>query len=69
MNSNPESYKPGTWILLGTVIGAFIGLLFGKFAIGLIFGFFVGVAIDSRKRKAAASASDNQPDGRDNTKP
>jgi uncharacterized protein YqgC (DUF456 family) len=57
MQSEPSSYKPGHSVVLGTIIGAFIGLLVGKFAIGLIFGFFVGIAIDSRKRNEAESAT------------
>jgi len=49
-------YKSGQWIWLGTALGAFVGLLVGKFALGLIFGFFIGVAVDSTKRKAALAA-------------
>ena len=56
-----EPYKPGTWIFLGTVFGAFIGLLFSKFALGLIFGFFVGLAVDANKRKAISSSEENVP--------
>jgi uncharacterized membrane protein YjjP (DUF1212 family) len=52
MESEPKRYKPGHWVVLGTVIGAFIGLLIEKFAIGFIFGFFVGLMIDSAKRKS-----------------
>lgn len=47
------TYKPGQWVTLGTVLGAFIGLLLGKFALGLIFGFFGGIMIDSVKRRAS----------------
>lgn len=57
MQPEPTPYKAGKWIFLGTVLGAFLGLLFEKFAIGLIFGFFVGILIDSSKRKAAAAAT------------
>lgn len=52
MQPERKRYRPGQWVFLGTVLGAFIGLLFGKFALGLIFGFFVGVAIDSVRRRA-----------------
>jgi hypothetical protein len=48
-----KSYRPGRWILIGTVLGAFIGLLVEKFAIGMIAGFFVGILVDSAKRKSA----------------
>jgi hypothetical protein len=52
LQSDPKIYKPGQWVFRGTILGAFIGLLAGKFAIGLIFGFFAGLLIDSAKRKA-----------------
>lgn len=55
MQPERKRYRPGEWILLGTVLGAFIGLLFGKFALGLIFGFFAGIAIDVMKRRASKS--------------
>ena len=56
MQPEPKPYKPGQWLILGAALGAFIGLLVGKFALGLIFGFFVGIVIDSTKRKAAKRA-------------
>jgi len=52
MQPSNKPYKPGQWILMGTALGAFIGILLGKLALGMIFGFFIGVAIDSNKRKA-----------------
>ena len=58
VQSEPKIYKPGQWVILGTVLGAFIGLLLGKFAIGLIFGFFAGIMIDSAKRKASKAGSE-----------
>jgi F0F1-type ATP synthase assembly protein I len=61
MHSDPSPYKRGQWIVRGTIVGAFVGLLFGKFAIGLIFGFMVGIFIDSQKRKAAEAASKDRP--------
>ena len=62
MQPEPKPYKPGHWVILGAALGAFIGLLLGKFAIGLIFGFFVGIVIDSVKRKASTSGKENPPD-------
>jgi hypothetical protein len=61
-----KKYRAGHWVVWGTLLGAFIGLLLGKFALGLIFGFFVGIMIDSAKRKGAPSspASDPNPDTR-----
>lgn len=53
MQPETRTYKPGQWLLWGAALGAFIGLLFGKFAIGLIVGFFVGIGVDSAKRKAS----------------
>lgn len=53
-----KPYKPGTWIVLGIVLGAFIGLLFSKLVLGGIFGFFLGLAIDSSKRKAIGSSEE-----------
>lgn len=55
MQPGRKRYRRGEWVFLGTVLGAFIGLLFGKFALGLIFGFFAGIAIDVMKRKASKS--------------
>lgn len=55
MQSGPTQYKPGQAVLLGVVLGGFIGLLVGKFAIGMIAGFFVGVAVDASRRKRASS--------------
>lgn len=53
MNPDRKSYRPGSWLLYGAALGGFIGLLVDKFAIGLIAGFFVGILVDSSKRKAA----------------
>lgn len=53
MEPTQKTYKAGHWVVWGTILGAFIGLLLGKFALGLIFGFFIGVFIDSAKRKGA----------------
>lgn len=57
MQQEAPPYKRGQWVFRATVIGSFLGLLFDKFAIGLIFGFFVGIFIDSSKRKAAEAES------------
>jgi hypothetical protein len=53
MEPASKPYKPGSWIGYGTLLGTFIGILLGKLALGMIFGFFIGLAIDSNKRKAA----------------
>ena len=62
-----EPYKPGTWIFLGILLGAFVGLLFSKFALGAIFGFFVGLAVDSSKRKASSSSEEKAPPDSEST--
>lgn len=59
MSPTQKTYKAGQWVVLGTVLGAFIGLLFGKFALGLIFGFFFGIVVDSSKRKGAAGSQES----------
>lgn len=48
--------------MLGTALGAFIGLLLGKFAIGLIAGFFAGTVIDAARRKASSAGSQRATD-------
>lgn len=62
MQSQPKPYRPGQWIILGTALGAFLGLLVGKFALGLIFGFFAGVMVDSIKRKASKTGRESPTD-------
>lgn len=62
MESEPRKYKPGQAVMLGVVLGGFIGLLVGKFAIGMIAGFFVGLAIDGSRRKAAGARGESSPD-------
>lgn len=62
MQPSSPPYKPGQWVLRGTVLGAFIGILSDRFALGLIFGFFIGVAIDADRRKRAARGDDHPPD-------
>lgn len=46
----------------GAILGAFAGLLSGKFALGLIFGFIAGIAIDASKRRPPASGDSQPPD-------
>ncbi len=53
----PNESKLGYWIALCGVLGGFIGLLIGKFAIGLLVGFFAGVVIASVSRKSSGSGS------------
>jgi len=55
-----KPYKPGTWIVLGIVLGAFIGLLFSTLALGAIFGFFLGLAVDASKRKSISSSEEKE---------
>jgi len=62
MQPESTSYKPGQWVVRGAVLGAFIGLLLGKFALGLIFGFFIGLAVDASRRKPPAAEHDLPPD-------
>jgi uncharacterized protein YqgC (DUF456 family) len=63
VQSEPKIYKPGQWVVLETALGAFIGLLLGKFAIGLIFGLFVAIVIDLVKRKASRARNLHATDG------
>lgn len=43
------------------MVGGFIGIVADKFALGLIFGFFIGLMIGSAKRKAANSSNERPP--------
>lgn len=62
MKSERKPYRSGQSIILCTALGALLGLLVGKFALGLIFGFFVGVMVDSVKRKASKAGHEGPPD-------
>jgi uncharacterized membrane protein YccC len=62
MPTTGKPYRKGQWIVIGVALGAFIGMLFGKLALGMISGFFVGLIVDSGKRKATTPA-DRMPDG------
>ncbi|RXK55834.1 hypothetical protein ESB00_08105 [Oleiharenicola lentus] len=53
--------KPVNWGILGAMVGGFIGIVADKFALGLIFGFLIGLMIGSAKRKTAASDSTRPP--------
>lgn len=53
--------KPVNWGILGAMVGGFIGIVADKFALGLIFGFFIGLMIGSAKRKAANSGNKRPP--------
>jgi hypothetical protein len=44
-------YKRGTYVGLGLALGTFIGILLNKLALGMIFGFFIGAAMDAKKWK------------------
>ena len=65
MQPNTDGYRPGSATLLGFVLGTFIGLLFGNLALGMIFGFFIGAALDGAKQKKATSAEAGKPDEKD----
>lgn len=51
----PKPLESVPWPLKGAVLGGFLGLLVGKFALGLIFGFFAGIMFGATKRKTAAT--------------
>ncbi len=55
--SDSPPVKTRNWPIFGTLLGGFIGLLLGKFALGLIFGFLIGAAIGGAKRKASVAGS------------
>lgn len=57
MQTANKPYKPGQWILLGTALGTFGGILLDSLALGMIFGFFLGAIIDSQRRRAAEAAA------------
>ncbi|QNP42255.1 hypothetical protein [Lysobacter solisilvae (ex Woo and Kim 2020)] len=63
MQPNAKPYRAGHWVVAGTILGTFVGILFGKLALGMIFGFFIGVMVDSHKRKAAAAPAEKATDG------
>ena len=69
MSDSQKPYKPGTWIVLGPVLGSFLGLVFGKFALGMSFGFFAGLYIDSKKRKIASQGSQRKSEDRSSESP
>ena len=62
MQPSHKPYMPGRWVFLGFALGTLLGILFDKLALGMIFGFFVGLAIDSSKRKAASMSKETQAD-------
>ena len=62
MQPNLNGYRPGSATLLGFVLGTFIGLLFGNLALGMIFGFFIGAAVDGAKQKKASSVEPGKSD-------
>jgi len=62
MQPSHKPYTPGRWVFLGVVVGTFLGILFDKLALGMIFGLFVGMAIDSSKRKTASASRETQAD-------
>ncbi len=62
MQPSNKLYKPGRGVFLGFALGTFLGILFNELALGMIFGFFVGVAVDSWRRKAASAPQETQVD-------
>ncbi len=60
MASGANTYRPGHYTGLGFLIGLFVGILADQLALGMIFGFFIGAAIDANKRRAAAADSDTK---------
>ncbi|MDR6983032.1 uncharacterized protein YqgC (DUF456 family) [Rheinheimera pacifica] len=63
MQPDKKPYRPGHWVVLGTILGTFIGIIFDKLALGMIFGFFIGVMIDSHKKKSKSAPAEKTPDG------
>ena len=53
---------PGSRIIVGTVVGAFVGLLIDKFALGMLFGFFVGAMLSRRTLQQSEPAPPPAPD-------
>lgn len=45
-----SDYKPGRATFAGILIGAFIGVLFGKLFLGAILGLWFGMALDSSNK-------------------
>ncbi len=59
MQTDQTTRRPGSWALRGAILGAFVGLLLGKFALGLIFGGIAGIVTDARRRKPSAPDRDH----------
>lgn len=60
MASGANTYRPGHYTGLGFLIGLFVGILADQLALGMIFGFFIGAAIDGSKRRAAAADGESK---------
>ena len=67
MNPEPKPYRSGQWTVSGIVVGSFLGLIFGKLALGAIFGFFIGVLADARRRKSNSVTRDAAPIEKDSS--
>jgi F0F1-type ATP synthase assembly protein I len=65
MQPNTNGFRPGGATLLGFVLGTFLGLLFGKLALGMIFGFFIGAAVEAARRKKASSVEAGKSDDKE----
>jgi len=45
-----DDYKPGRAVVVGILLGAFIGLLTKRLAFGAILGMWIGLAVDASNK-------------------